>query len=113
MNIHNLKEKIIMEIGLNHYLIISAILFSLGIFGVLSRSNAISVLMGVELILNAANLNYIAFSHYVTDKLSGQIFAIFVIILAASEVAVALAIVLAIYHAQRSINVDTVDNLKG
>ena len=101
-----------MTIGLNHYLVISAILFSLGLFGLLSRRNAVSVLMGVELILNAANVNFIAFSHFVTNQLGGHVFAIFVIILAASEVAVALAIILSIYYNLRTINTDMVDNMK-
>jgi NADH-quinone oxidoreductase subunit K len=101
-----------MEIGLNHYLTISAILFSLGLFGLLSRRNAVSVLMGVELILNAANINFIAFTHFVTNHLGGHVFAIFVIILAASEVAVALAIILSIYYNLRTINADQVNNMK-
>jgi NADH-quinone oxidoreductase subunit K len=100
-------------IDLEHYLFISAILFSLGLFGVLSRRNAVSILMGIELILNAANLNFVAFSRFVTIGISGQLFAIFVIILAAAEAAVALAIILALYQNIKSISVDEADVLKG
>jgi len=74
---------------LSSYLIIGAILFSLGLFTVLTRRNAISVLMGVELILNSANINYVAFSHFSSGSTDGQIYAIFVIMLAAAEAAVA------------------------
>ncbi len=102
-----------MVIGLEHYLFISALLFSLGLFGVLTRRNAVSILMGIELILNAANLNFVAFSHFVTIGISGQLFAIFVIILAAAEAAVALAIILVLYQNIKSISVDKADVLKG
>lgn len=100
-------------IGLNHYLVISAALFSLGIMGVLSRKNAVLVLMGVELILNAANLNLVAFSRFSASNINGQIFAIFVIVVAAAEAAVALAIVLSMYRIIRSVNLDRADTLKG
>ncbi len=102
-----------MIIGLEHYLFISAVLFSLGLFGVLTRRNAVSILMGIELILNAANLNFVAFSRFVTIGISGQLFAIFVIILAAAEAAVALAIILALYQNIKSISVDEADVMKG
>lgn len=101
-----------MEIGLNHYLIVSAILFALGLFGIITRKNAILVLMGLELILNAANINFIAFAKYGGMNIDGHIAAIFVIILAAAEAAVALAIVLNIYQNFRHVNVDEVDTLK-
>jgi NADH-quinone oxidoreductase subunit K len=100
-------------IGLNHYLIVSAALFSLGIMCVLTRKNAINVLMGLELILNAANLNLIAFSKYSSGSFDGQIFAVFVIVVAAAEAAVALAIVLSMYRIIRSVNLDRADTLKG
>jgi NADH-quinone oxidoreductase subunit K len=100
-------------IGLNHYLIISAALFSLGILCVLTRRNAVNVLMGIELILNAANLNLIAFSKYSAGNVDGQVFAIFIIVVAASEAAVALAIVLSMYRIIRSVNLDRADTLKG
>lgn len=100
-------------IGLNHYLVVSAALFSLGIIGILTRKNAVLVLMGVELILNAANINLVAFSRFSTSNINGQIFAIFVIVVAAAEAAVALAIVLSMYRIIRSVNLDRADTLKG
>ena len=100
-------------IGLTHFLVISAAPFSLGIMAVLARKNAVNVLMGVELILNSANLNLVAFSRYSAANLSGQIFAIFVIVIAACEVAVALAIVLSMYRLVKSVNLDRADTLKG
>ncbi|MBP1600512.1 MAG: nuoK [Acidobacteria bacterium] len=100
-------------IGLTHYLVISAALFSLGIMCVLTRKNAVSVLMGIELILNSANLNLVAFSRFTSGNLDGQVFAVFTIIVAAAEVAVALAIVLSMYRMLRSVNLDRADTLKG
>jgi NADH-quinone oxidoreductase subunit K len=98
--------------GLNHFLILSALLFSMGVYAILTRKNAIMVLMGIELVLNAANINFIAFSRYSTGTLDGQIVAIFVIILAAAEVAIALAIVLNIYQTFNTVNVDEINQLK-
>ena len=98
--------------GLSHYLILSALLFSLGLFAVLTRRNAILVLMGIELILNSANINFIAFSRYSTGTFDGQMIAIFVIILAAAEAVVALAIVLNIYQTFQTVNVDEISKLK-
>ena len=100
-------------IGLNHYLVISAALFSLGMLAVLTRRNAVNVLMGIELILNSANLNLVAFSRYGTGGMSGQLFAVFVIVIAAAEVAVALAIVLTLYRLKRTSNLDEADILRG
>lgn len=100
-------------ITLEHYLVLGAMLFCLGILAVVTRRNAITVLMGVELILNAANLNLVAFSRYTDSDIDGQIFAIFVIILAAAEAAVALAIVLNIYRNQNMVNIDQINSLKG
>jgi NADH-quinone oxidoreductase subunit K len=97
--------------GLTHFLIVSGILFSLGVFAVLTRRNAIMVLMGIELILNAANINFIAFSRYSTGTLDGQVVAMFVIILAAAEAAIALAIVLNIYQNFNTVNVDELSQL--
>lgn len=99
-------------VGLYHYLFISTILFSLGIFGIVTRKNAVMVLMGVELILNAANINFIAFARYGNFGLQGQLMALFVIILAAAEAAIGLAIVLNIYKVFSSVNVDEIDLLK-
>lgn len=101
-----------LQIGLTHYLVLSAILFSLGILGVVTRRNAILVLMGIELILNAANINFIAFSRYSSLNLDGQMAAIFVIVLAAAEAAIALAIVLNIYKTFHTVNVDEINKLK-
>lgn len=99
------------HVGLSHFLIVSALLFALGIYGIATRRNAIMVLMGIELVLNAANINFIAFSHY-GKNFDGQVAAIFVIILAAAEAAIALAIVLNIYHRFQTVNIDEVSTLK-
>ena len=99
-------------VGLNHFLVLGAILFSLGVYVVVSRRNAVAILMGVELILNAASIHFVAFSHYSTSSLGGQMFAIFVIVLAAAEAAVALAIVLSIYQQFRTIDVDEASTLR-
>lgn len=99
-------------IGLNHFLIISAILFALGLFGIITRKNAVMVLMGIELILNAANINFVAFAKYGNLGLDGQIYALFIIILAAAEAAVALGIILNIYKNFTNVNVDEIDKLK-
>jgi NADH-quinone oxidoreductase subunit K len=100
-------------ITLNHFLILSLIIFSLGLFTVLTRRNAIGILMGVELILNSANINYLAFSFYGGAKYDGQIFAIFVIMLAAAEAVIGLAVVLAIYQNFKTIDVDATETLRG
>ncbi len=100
------------QITLTHFLILSAILFSLGIFSVLTRKNAIMVLMGIELILNSANINFVAFSYFGGLNLDGQMASVFVIILAAAEAAVALAIVLNIYQRFNTVNVDEINNMK-
>lgn len=99
-------------ITLQHYLIVSAALFSLGLLGILTRRNAINVLMGIELVLNSANLNLVAFSRFGTGGINGQLFAVFVIVVAAAEVAVALAIVLTLYRLLKSVNLDQADSLK-
>ena len=96
---------------LQHYLLISAALFSLGVFGVLTRRNAINVLMGGELILNSANINLVAFSRYSSSGIDGQMFAIFVIVVAAAEVAVGLAIVLTLYRLLKTVNLDQAGEL--
>jgi NADH-quinone oxidoreductase subunit K len=98
--------------GLIHFLILSGLLFSFGIFAILTRRNAIMVLMGVELVLNAANINFVAFSRYVTTSLDGHVVAIFVIILAAAEAAIMLAIILNIYQNFNTVNVDEINQLK-
>ena len=101
-----------LPVGLPHFLVVGALLFSLGLLTVTTRKNAVGVLMGVELILNGANVNFVAFNHYVTGGVSGQVFALFVIVLAAAEAAVGLAIVLAIFQAFRTIDVRVADTMK-
>ncbi|MFO7446163.1 MAG: NADH-quinone oxidoreductase subunit NuoK [Ignavibacteriaceae bacterium] len=101
-----------MSIGLDHFLIISSVLFSLGIFAIVTRRNAVMVLMGIELILNAANINFIAFAKFGGFGLRGQLMALFVIVLAAAEAAIALAIVLNIYKTFSTVNVDEINTLK-
>lgn len=100
------------EVGLNHYLVVSTLLFSMGIYAIVTRKNAIMVLMGVELILNSANINFIAFTRFGNFGLQGHLIALFVIVLAAAEAAIALAIVLNIYKTLSTVNIDEVDSLK-
>ena len=100
-------------ITLEHYLVVGAALFCLGLLAVTTRRNAISVLMGVELILNAANLNLVAFARHSTTGIDGQVLAVFVMVLAAAEAAVALAIVLNIYRNCQMVDVDQLDTLRG
>ena len=100
-------------VTLQHYLLVSAALFSLGMLGVLTRRNAVNVLMGIELLLNSANVNLVAFSRFGVGNLQGQLFAVFVIVIAAAEVAVALAIILTLYRLRRTPNVDEADLLRG
>ena len=106
-------------IGLQHYLILAAILFACGVLTILLKRNAIGILMGVELVLNAANVNLVAFNHFSwagtegSPLLSGQIFAAFVIVLAAAEAAVALAIFLNFYNNFSTVDVERADHLKG
>lgn len=103
-----------MTIGLTHFLILSAAMFCMGVLCLLSRRNAIGLLMGVELMINAANINFVAFSHYFGNAVGGQVFALFGIVLAAVGVTVALAIVLALYRTfQKSIDVDSASSLRG
>jgi NADH-quinone oxidoreductase subunit K len=102
-----------LEVGLSHFLVLGAILFAFGVFAVLTRKNAIMVLMGLELMLNSANINFIAFSRYGGMNIEGHIATIFVIVLAAAEVAVALAIFLNIYQNYKHVNLDEIDTLKG
>lgn len=99
-------------VGLTHFLVISTLLFSMGLYAIITRKNAVMVLMGVELILNSANINFIAFSRFGNFGYSGQLIALFVIVLAAAEAAIALAIVLNIYKNLSTVNVDEIDNLK-
>jgi NADH-quinone oxidoreductase subunit K len=98
-------------IGLNHYLTISAFLLGFGLFAVMTRKNAIVILMGVELILNAANINFLAFSKF-NGGMGGVMFSLFVIVLAAAEAAIALAIVINIFKLFRTVDVSSIDSMK-
>ena len=97
---------------LNEFLLLSAVLFSCGVYGVLARRNGVLVLMSIELILNAVNINLVAFGAF-HNQLAGQIFALFTVAVAAAEVGVGLAIVLLIYRNTRSIDLDQVAQMKG
>jgi NADH-quinone oxidoreductase subunit K len=99
-------------VPLNFYIILSAILFTIGSLGVLLRRNPLIIFMSVELMLNAANLAFVAFAS-VFNKLDGQIFVFFVMTIAAAEVAVGLALIVQIFKTKHSINVDEMNNLKG
>ena len=100
--------------GLEHYLVLGAILFVSGALCMATKRNAIGVLMGVELVLNGANINFVAFARYNTAfEIEGMVFALFVIVLAAAEAAVALAIVLNFYNNHTTVDVDTAEELKG
>jgi NADH:ubiquinone oxidoreductase subunit K len=101
--------------GLRHFLVLGSILFALGMYGVLSRRNAIGILLSIELMLNGVNILMVAFARYlVSDQpLAGQMFAIFIITQAAAEAAVGLAIIIAIYRQRRTVQVDQLDLMKG
>ena len=99
-------------ISLTHYLVLSAILFTIGVTGVLMRRNVIIILLSVELMLTAVNLNFIAFSHYVNNPV-GQVFVFFVMTVAAAETALGLAIVIALYRNLETVNVDEINQMKG
>jgi len=102
-----------MQVGLNHYLAVSALLFGLGLYGILTRRNAVAILMGIELMLNAANINLVAFNRYVAPAaLAGHVFALIIITLAACEAAVGLALVLAVYRNLETIHVDEINVMK-
>ena len=102
-----------MSIGLEHYLILSAILFSIGLYGALAKRNAIIILMCIELMLNAVNIAMVAFSRYVVPlQLTGQVFVIFIMVVAAAEVAVGLAIIIAIFRHRETIDATKIDLMK-
>jgi NADH-quinone oxidoreductase subunit K len=101
-------------VPLTWYLLLAAALFCIGLFGVLARKNAVAVLMGVELMLNAVNINLIAFWRYTgLNQLIGQAFAVFVITVAAAEAAVGVALFIAIYRQRNTVNVEELDEMKG
>jgi NADH:ubiquinone oxidoreductase subunit K len=100
-------------IGLSHYLIVAAALFCIGVYGVLAKKNAIAVMMGIEFMLNAVNINLVAFNHFMAPtQLVGQVFAIFIIGVAAAEVSLGLAIILSLYRQRHTVAVDELDILK-
>jgi NADH-quinone oxidoreductase subunit K len=102
-----------MHVGLIHYLSLAAILFAIGFFGVLTRRNAVGILMSIELMFNAVNINLVAFNRFVTPTdFTGQVFSIFTIVIAAAEVTVGLAIVLLIYRNFRDVFVDNINLMK-
>lgn len=100
-------------IPIEHYIILSAILLCIGLVAVIIKKNAIVVLMGIELILNAANINLVAFSRYDANLIQGQVFSLFVIVIAAAEAAVAMAIVFKVYNYYKTSTLNKVDDLKG
>ena len=100
-------------IPINHILIFSTLLFFIGVYGFLTRSNLVTILISTELMLNAVNINFVVFNRYLyPDKLEGQFFSLFVIAIAAAEAAVAIAIFINLYRNIRSINVEEVDKMK-
>jgi len=97
------------QVGLTHYLVVAALLFGLGLYGILTRRNAVAILMGIELMLNAVNINLVAFNRYVAPAaVSGHVFALVIITLAACEAAVGLALVMAAYRNLETIHVDEI-----
>jgi NADH:ubiquinone oxidoreductase subunit K len=101
-----------LTVGLYHYLVLSAILFSLGVICMTTKRNAVGILIGVELVLNSANVNLVAFSRYQTGVPDGHVFAIFVILLAAAEAAIGIAIFMNFYNTLQTIDVDRGDELR-
>ena len=102
-----------MGIGLEHYLVVAAILFSIGLYGALAKRSAIIILMSIELMLNAVNIAMVAFSRYIVPALlTGQIFAIFIIVVAAAEVTVGLAIIISIYRNRETVDTTQVNMMK-
>ena len=102
------------EVGLTHYLCLGAFVFVCGLLCIATKRNAVGVLMGVELVLNAANINFVACARYVPAfRIEGQVFALMVIVLAAAEAAVALAIILNFYNNHATVDVDRAEELKG
>jgi NAD(P)H-quinone oxidoreductase subunit 4L len=105
-----------MHFGLEHYLILSGAMFCIGLYGALAKRNAVAILMCIEIMLNAVNIALVAFSRYLVPNyvlLTGQVFAIFIITVAAAEAAVGLAIIIAIYRSRQSVDVEQADSMKG
>lgn len=103
-----------MVLSLHSYLAVSTALFALGVFGLLTRRNIVAILISIELILNSASLNFVAFNRFCfADKVMGQVFAIFIIALAAAEVCIGLSLILLLYRTKHSINIDDAKEMKG
>ncbi len=100
-----------MAIGLEHFLILSAVLFAIGLYGVLAKRNAVVILMSIEIMLNAVNIAMVAFSRY-GHLITGQVFVIFIMVVAAAEVAVGLAIIIAIYRSRETVDTEKFDLMK-
>ena len=102
-----------LNIGLNHYLTLSALLFSIGLYGLITRNNAFRVLMSIEVILNAININFIAFAHYIDPiAAKGHVFSLFIMAIAAAEAAIGLSLLLLIYRNRINIRMDSFNTLK-
>lgn len=107
-----------LEVGLTHYLILSAVVFTIGLYGALGKRNAVVILMSIELMFNAVNVAFVAVSRYLPPpagaplNLGGQVFALFVITVAAAEASVALAIILAIYRLRKTVSIDDINLMK-
>lgn len=104
----------LLNVGLYHYLVVAGILFALGAYGVMTSRNVIRILICVELMLNAVNINLVAFNNHVhRSELAGQVFAIFVLVIAAAEAAVGMAVVIALYRLRSTVDVQQMDHLRG
>ena len=102
-----------MSVGLEHYIVLSAVLFAIGLYGALAKRNAIAIMLSIEIMLNAVNIAMVAFSRYITPlMLTGQVFAIFIMVVAAAEAAVGLAIIMAIYRGRNTIDPTEIDLMK-
>src|SRR3989304_5016544 len=103
-----------MGMGLHHYLILSATLFCIGLFGALAKRNVVAMLMSLEIMFNAVNVAMVAFSHFVTPSLlTGQVFAIFIVTVAAAEVSLALGIIIALYQVRETVDATEVSTMRG
>ena len=109
-----MPELLLMTLKLEHVLVVGAMLFAVGLYMALSKRNAVGILMGIELMLNAVNVTLLAFSRFVVSErpLDGQVFATFVITIAAAEAAVALALAVAVYRHRETVNIDEIDLLR-
>ena len=105
----------VLQVGLHHFLVLGTILFCIGMYGALARRNAVGVLLSIELMLNGVNILMVAFARYInsSQELAGQIFALFIMTVAAAEASVGLAIVIAVYRLRRTVAVDQLDLMKG